>query len=225
MRVCEIFTKAHTLCRGCGPNEPQCSAPRAPSLGHPGSAGAAPPLAPAGLRPCHQHPGAERAQGWRWRCPSLPSRNGGRGGSRGCLGMPLTDHGAQAAPAGGCDGRGVKALDSKSNRVSLRRFESCSQRQLLALPWGCRGHAEPTQGSWLHRAAPFPVLGLPGCALYEAEAGQGFCWGPAAHPGSLVSGYGSCLGCSGTGIQLWTSPSFGHRWPANSPRLWHKRGP
>ena len=31
----------------------------------------------------------------------------------------------------GCDGRGVKALDLKSNRVSLRRFESCSQRWIL----------------------------------------------------------------------------------------------
>ena len=28
-----------------------------------------------------------------------------------------------------CDGRVVKALDSKSNGVSPRRFESCSQRQ------------------------------------------------------------------------------------------------
>lgn len=30
---------------------------------------------------------------------------------------------------GSCDGRVVKAFDSKSNRVSLRRFESCSQRR------------------------------------------------------------------------------------------------
>ena len=30
-----------------------------------------------------------------------------------------------------CDGRVVKALDLKSNGVSPRRFESCSQRQLF----------------------------------------------------------------------------------------------
>lgn len=30
-----------------------------------------------------------------------------------------------------CDGRVVKALDLKSNGVSLRRFKSCSQRELL----------------------------------------------------------------------------------------------
>ena len=31
-----------------------------------------------------------------------------------------------------CDGRVVKALDLKSNGVSPRRFESCSQRQYFA---------------------------------------------------------------------------------------------
>ena len=30
-----------------------------------------------------------------------------------------------------CDGRVVKALDLKSNTVSVRRFESCSQRSDL----------------------------------------------------------------------------------------------
>ena len=30
-----------------------------------------------------------------------------------------------------CDGRVVKALDSKSNGIFPRRFESCSQRKLL----------------------------------------------------------------------------------------------
>ena len=29
-----------------------------------------------------------------------------------------------------CDGRVVKALDLKSNTVSVRRFESCSQRMI-----------------------------------------------------------------------------------------------
>ena len=34
----------------------------------------------------------------------------------------------------GCDGREVKALDSKSNGVSPRRFESCSQRKYCMEP-------------------------------------------------------------------------------------------
>ena len=32
-----------------------------------------------------------------------------------------------------CDGRVVKALDLKSNGVSPRRFESCSQRKYFAI--------------------------------------------------------------------------------------------
>ena len=35
---------------------------------------------------------------------------------------------------GSCDGRVVKAFDSKSNGVSPRRFESCSQRRGFE-PW------------------------------------------------------------------------------------------
>ena len=33
-----------------------------------------------------------------------------------------------------CDGRVVKALDSKSNGVSPRRFEPCSQRSVCPVP-------------------------------------------------------------------------------------------
>ena len=35
-----------------------------------------------------------------------------------------------------CDGREVKALDSKSNGVSPRRFESCSQRDFSKAFYG-----------------------------------------------------------------------------------------
>ena len=37
----------------------------------------------------------------------------------------------------GCDGRVVKAFDSKSNGVSPRRFESCSQRRDFKAPASC----------------------------------------------------------------------------------------
>lgn len=64
--------------------------------------------------------------------PGIRCVQGGPGGAWG---------GGQVSPPGmkgcGCDGRGVKALDSKSNRVSLRRFESCSQRETFT--W-CHTH-------------------------------------------------------------------------------------
>lgn len=57
----------------------------------------------------------------------------------GVLGLPHGDGCATGIGQGCCDGREVKALDSKSNRVSLRRFESCSQRWILADAGGWLG--------------------------------------------------------------------------------------
>lgn len=66
----------------------------------------------------------------------------------GVLGLPHGDGCATGIGQGCCDGREVKALDSKSNRVSLRRFESCSQRWILprACRWKCHSEALARRG-------------------------------------------------------------------------------
>ena len=65
----------------------------------------------------------------------------------GVLGLPHGDGCATGIGQGCCDGREVKALDSKSNRVSLRRFESCSQRWIL--PQACRWESWNCRMVWI----------------------------------------------------------------------------